>query len=50
MTKKEYETFLFLLDKLVNGEGSWIARRQKLEDEASEDDKTNLREFAAWFS
>jgi hypothetical protein len=45
----EIKKFLELLREVVNGEGSWKERRQRIWDESDEQDKTNLAEFAAWF-
>jgi len=50
MTKLKYERFFELLDEIVNSDGSWISRKQLLEDNASDQDKSNLKEFAAWFT
>lgn len=49
MTPEEIRTLLSLIDKAVNGDGPWTARKAAIEAEASEDDTINLAEFSAWF-
>jgi hypothetical protein len=46
---KEIETLLSLIDTIVNAEGTWKEKRDKIMDEASDNDKSNLAEFAGWF-
>ena len=43
------ETLFDVLSALVKEEGPWKAKRDKILEEASPDDKTNLEEFIAWF-
>jgi len=49
MNTKEIETFFTILDNIMRAGGTWKEKRDMLLAEASDDDKTNLDEFAAWF-
>ena len=47
--EKHITILLEVLDKIVAGEGTWKEKRDKILDACSDDDKTNLYEFVAWF-
>jgi len=50
MTSDKVARLLDLLNDLVNEPGTWREKKAALESQASDDDKTNLAEFAAWWS
>lgn len=45
----EIEKLLELIGDLVSGEGTWTEKRDRVLNNASENDKTNLNEFCGWF-
>lgn len=50
MSKKEIETLIELISKLVGTDGmSWSEKKALIIANASDDDKTNINEFASWF-
>lgn len=51
MTKKEWETFFTLLDKITNAPGSWKEKKQEcLKQAEKHGSDTALEEFAGWFA
>lgn len=49
MKKEEVEKLLELVGKAVNSGGTWKESAAAVLAEASDEDKTNLAEFASWF-
>lgn len=50
MDTQKIEKLLELIGEIVNAEkGSWNEKRDLVLNEASQEDKTNLLEFAGWF-
>lgn len=49
MTKQEIEKLVELIGNTVRMEGGWQEKRKLILDHASEEDITNLEEFASWF-
>lgn len=49
MTTSEIQKLLEYITIVVNGNGSYAEKREKILDNATDDDKTALFEFVSWF-
>lgn len=48
LTTKEMRTMISLINKLVNGAGSWIEKVSEIRA-LSDDEDSAIREFASWY-
>lgn len=49
LTSKDYETFLSLLNRIINEDATpWQDKKQALEAECGEGDLINLAELSSW--
>jgi hypothetical protein len=49
MERAKLNALFDLIEDIVRAEGNWKKKQRLILDEASEDQKTNLFEFVAWF-
>ena len=47
--EKDIIALLEAISDIVNAEGNWQEKKNKILENATESDKTNLYEFVAWF-
>jgi hypothetical protein len=47
--EQKIAAFLDAIGEVVSAEGSWQEKKNRILEEATEDQKTNLYEFIAWF-
>ena len=50
LTTKEMRTMISLINKLVNGAGSWIEKVSEIRALSDDDEEDSaIREFASWY-